>query len=183
MESTPPQEAIEAAIRAAREGRAQGACLKSSRGAAVFSRALGVFGVGHNGQPPPFQCRGDAACREACGKLCVHAEERAIMAALPLRMGRAVTLELVHVKVVGGELVAGGGPSCVTCSRTILDVGLDGVWLYEQPVWIDRPSQGFFPKVTEYPDGDPRWRRYTAEEFHHLTLYGLGLVEKEPPRG
>lgn len=131
----PTQEAITAAIHAARRGRALGACAKSSRGAAVFSRALGVFGTGYNAQPAPRTCSGSATCRKECGRLCVHAEEAAIMAALPMwapAVRGLIALEIVHVKIdERGELVAGGPPSCEQCSRLILHVELSAMWLYE----------------------------------------------------
>jgi len=131
----PPQEAITAAIHEARRGRSLAACDKSSRGAAAFSRVLGVYAVGHNAQPNPMVCRRTPTCRKECGRACVHAEAAAIMAALPLwpEPHRAlITLEMVHVKLgPGGELVGGGGPSCEQCSKLILHVGLGAMWLYE----------------------------------------------------
>src|SRR5690606_27080970 len=45
--------------------------------------------------------------------------------------------QILHAKVIDGELAAGGGPSCWQCSRLVLAVGLDGVWLYEA-----RPPEG-----------------------------------------
>jgi hypothetical protein len=71
--------------------------------------------------------------------------------------------ELVHVKVVDGLVVAGGGPSCWQCSRLALEVAVAAVWLYEI-------------------DNGPRWRRYTAEEFHRATLVACGLPTTEGTR-
>jgi len=183
MSNAPPDHVIRHAVAIG----AGSPCAKSKRGAAVFDPASGaVLGLGHNGQPAPLGCTGSVACREACGKLCVHAEVRAIRDALltcdvddPDVTASLPGLELVHAKVVNGLLVPGGGPSCWQCSREVLDVRLAAVWLYEQPVVRFRPTQGFFPQEEVFPDGEPRWVRYTAEEFHRVTLAACGL---EVPR-
>ncbi len=85
-----------------------------------------------------------------CGKLCEHAEAAAIrrLRHHPVRL-RPRSLDLLHTKVVDGALVPSGPPSCWQCSKAILaDRRIDGVWLF-------------------HGDG---WRRYTACEFHRLTL-------------
>jgi len=147
----PPSYVIEAARKAALES----SCAKSKRGVALFNRRdvdrlpqLGqltgltpvteairqraehaaIAAIGFNGQPPPFMCSGSDLCRRDCGKLCLHAEERAIRAAGALD---AVDLELVHVEVVDGQVVSGSGPSCWQCSRLVVEVKIRGVWLYE----------------------------------------------------
>jgi deoxycytidylate deaminase len=137
--TAPPDFAIRAAVNIG----ACSECDKSQRGVSIFIGDR-IIGLGFNDQPPPLRCTADARCHATCGKLCEHAEQLAIRAALcelSARAGRAVaTLEgaqLVHAKVVGGALVAGGGPSCWQCSRLVLAVGLDGVWLYEA-----RPPEG-----------------------------------------
>lgn len=120
----------------------QSPCAKSKRGAVLFKKsefAEEVYGSGFNGQPPPFTCTGTDRCRELCGKLCEHAEGRAIRQAegsIAVTSGHAEAvggLELVHVKIGNdGRLVSGGPPSCWQCSRAILDCGfVAGVWLYE----------------------------------------------------
>jgi deoxycytidylate deaminase len=75
----------------------------------------------------------------------VHAEQWALLDAGPQAYGR----ELMHLKAVNGLLVASGPPSCVQCSKLILAAGVEGVWLF-------RP--------------DALWHRYTATEFHQLSL-------------
>jgi deoxycytidylate deaminase len=202
----PAQEAITAAIHEARRGRALGACAKSSRGAAVYSRALGVYGVGYNGPPYPFRCTKSPTCRARCNQICEHAEQRAIRAAMKLWTApQVIPLEIVHVKInEHGELVGGGKPSCVVCSREILDAGLSMMWLYERK-WVScRPGLECpyctgescreceiagacgNPRNQCAPDHDrhyglreedPRWTRYTAERFHEATLRTLGLWE------
>lgn len=166
MTTSPPDFAIDAAVDAARRSP----CAKSKRGAAVYllpdaNPERGIYGVGRNGQPDPFSCAGTDACRAACGQLCLHAEHRAIRGALIVaerRLGRGTHrtlrgLELVHAKVVDGQLVAGGGPSCLRCSAEILDVGLDAVWLYEL---VESTGGSHVGRL---------WRRYTAEDFHRAT--------------
>lgn len=163
------------AIRAAVEAGTRSPCAKSRRGAAVFkvtSRGtILVAGSGYNAQPAPFVCTEDARCREACAKLCEHAEQRAICAAVALFGEPTLAgygLELVHAKVIDGALVAGGGPSCWQCSREILAVGLDAVWLYETADPMMAPWADLYR-----PPGT--WRRYTAEEFHRATLAACGI--------
>ena len=131
-----------------------------------------TLGCGWNGQPGRFFCAGTEACRVACGKLCVHAEARAIRAAVTVARGDIDGLELVHAKVVDGELVAGGGPSCWQCSREILDAGIAAVWLYETGD----------PKLAPWADlyrPPGTWRRYTAEDFHRATAAACGLAVSE----
>jgi hypothetical protein len=157
----------DAAIRAALEAAAQSPCVKSKRGVAVYHIPSGdVMGVGYNSQPSR---RCDQTCITNCNKLCVHAEHRAIVAAMPLSKSLRVH-DAVHVKLfsMGGPytgrvpadfdytnaLVPSGGPSCWQCSRIILDSGLEGFWLF-------------------HVDG---WKRYEAEEFHRLSLEFHGLA-------
>lgn len=112
-------------------------CAKSKRGVVLYHPSYpDPFGWGHNGQPKPLACTGTEACRASCRMICCHAEERAVRDVLRRDRGRSglgTHLELVHVKVDStGALVGGGPPSCVQCSRTILDVGwIARVWLYE----------------------------------------------------
>jgi hypothetical protein len=189
--STPPDFAIRAAVEAGKRSP----CAKSKRGAAVFNPEDPdpfVFGVGWNAQPEPFACTGSEACRASCGKLCVHAEARAIRG-LGSAIALARRLELVHAKVVDGGLVGGGGPSCWQCSREVLDVGLAGVWLYEDvgAICDARDEAGTICSSAEHthagdvtcaswrttgahPNGG-EWRRYTAEVFHRATLQACGI--------
>lgn len=176
-------------IRCAEAAAARSPCAKSKRGVVVFRDGDLVLGSGFNGPPVGFGCDDSTACRGDCGKRCVHAEMRAlrdpnVMAYVVLsrsdlralgssqdKLRDFAGLDLLHVKIgEDGKVIAGGGPSCWQCSREILDVGfVRGVWLYVQPVHVDRPSQGFFPQVTEYPVGNPAWRYYDAAEFHRVT--------------
>lgn len=184
MSDAPPDYAIEAARNAA----LRSPCQKSQRGVAAFSREsadaferspprkdgaftvrqLVVTGIGFNGPPKGFLCDGSEACRTDCAKFCLHAEHRAIRAAGIL--DDVGDLELVHVKVVLGKVVAGGPPSCWQCSREILDVGVRGVWLYEDVV---EHIADVGPHVVQPAKV---WRYYTALEFHCATLKNCGIA-------
>lgn len=192
----PPYHVIRAAVTAARPDL----CAKSNRGAVVYDpRSGAIMGAGFNSQPEPFVCARTEACRTACRELCVHAEVRAIRDALTIIGANGVRLdlgglELVHAKVVDGQLVAGGGPSCLGCSPAVLDSGLAAVWLYEerQP---DGPSgyrcracgarMSSYHQYEEYQhskcgglvlrEPEIAWRRYTAREFHEVTAAHHGI--------
>lgn len=151
--NNPPPFLIKVAVEAARRSP----CAKSKRGVVIADGEL-VLGIGCNAPPPGFVCEGSDACRAACAKVAVHAEQSALLRAvgeiqhLERTSPRAVAPLALHVKVVDNELVAGGGPSCVDCSKLLLAGGVMWVWLYEAR-----------------PDGDA-WVQYDAEEFHRLSL-------------
>lgn len=190
-------------IEAARAAALLSPCAKSKRGAALFNRvsadalepggewgpgsfrrssmpdwdqakaeAAVVIATGYNGPPTPFQCHGTPACRLACPKLCMHAEDRAIR--LGCSLDDVSDLELVHVKVVDGQVVPGGPPSCWQCSRTVVDVRLRGVWLYERALHDNDADDGS-PLTAIAIDGEPAWRFYAPETFHSWTLRECGL--------
>jgi deoxycytidylate deaminase len=115
-----------------------------------------IIGRGFNGQPSGF-CDATARCRELCNQRCVHAEMRA------LRGIRAGGATLLHVKVVDGQVVPGGGPSCWQCSREIVDSNLLGVWLYQDP-YVNATTA-------------PAWCYYSAFSFHRETLRHHGFDE------
>lgn len=175
--TTPPEEIIAAAVAAA----CLSSCVKSKRGAAVYipgSWGNKLIGTGFNGQPDPFVCKGQ--CIESCSRLAIHAEERAIRTAIATVSGvarvplSALRVDLVHAKVIGGELVAGGGPSCWACSKTILDVGISGVWLYQEDKVTTTFENDTPSKLVIEPTG---WRRYTARDFHLATAIACGMKE------
>jgi deoxycytidylate deaminase len=153
--SQPPQEMIDKAVDAAKRSH----CAKSKRGAVIYDPANArLLGRGWNGQPEPLTCSGSEACRASCAKLCVHAEARAIHSALLSTHADHHLLSetvLLHAKVVDGQLVAGGGPSCWQCSREILDQDLRGVWLFLEP---------------------DHWKLYSAIDFHRETLKSNGML-------
>src|SRR3954469_17669298 len=125
----PPDRVIEAA----RLLGARSPCAKSKRGVVLFDpdpdmqpepgRDDHLPGRGWNGPPPGFECAGTEVCRSKCRNVCMHAEQIAIIDALRGNE-RMRDLVLLHVKVVDGVIVAGGPPSCVECSRLIVQVQL-----------------------------------------------------------
>lgn len=150
---SPPDNIISLAV----EAGSYSPCAKSNRGAVVFY-ANTILGVGYNTPPAPFTCNASDDCKMSCNKYCVHAEMRALVNSLQSNDNRHILndAELVHAKVIGGKLVAGGPPSCVQCSRQILDLQLKGVWLYEEE------------------DG-PEWRFYNSFDFHKISLINCGI--------
>lgn len=157
--SGPPSFAIEEAIEEARRSP----CAKSKRGAVVFAEDR-ILGIGFNGQPTGFACTDSHACHKHCAMICMHAEARAILDALtsPPTYPRSVPRELVHVKVSDGKLATSGGPSCVQCSRLVVDQRIAGVWLYEVK---SATSEGV----------DEGWYFYPAAEFHRISLDTNGI--------
>lgn len=143
----PPKAIVDAAVMASLKSP----CSKSKRGVVIWDPvSRKIMSRGCNAPPQNFRCDHSDRCRENCSKLCEHAEQEA----LRLLSGPGEGLELLHAKVVTGELVASGGPSCWQCSRSIArDERIVGVWLYH-----------------EYG-----WKRYLANEFHALTLEACGL--------
>lgn len=169
----PPDNAINWAHRAA--GRSP--CAKSNRGCAIFDcRSGDVVATGFNGQPEPFACDGSELCKLDCGKLCLHAEERALDAfnrvAAPCE--DRTHFAMVHVKVdevmtaskikVAGVIVSGGPPSCWQCSRKIVESGIRGIWLYQHRDSIDMWGKSI-------------WRFYSASDFHVATLKECRLYQ------
>jgi hypothetical protein len=159
--SVPPRIAIDSAIAAANEG----SCGKSRRGVSAYREAGYPYVVarGHNAPPPGFACDGSDACKAACAKVCIHAEQ-AVLDQEFFGPRFAEPVYLVHVKTVDGKLVAGGGPSCWQCSRAIRAAKnrVAGIWLYLE-------------------DG-LRWRLYEPDEFHEQTLIACGLPVIRKPR-
>jgi deoxycytidylate deaminase len=132
---------------------------------------------------PSIRCDGSDACRRDCAKRCVHAEPRALRAIPDQQIVRTDLLRLVHVRLgPDGHAHAVDGPSCVECSKAIQDAGIGGIWLYERRVealvawdtWWGQGTQG-----TPNPSM-PRWRYYTAIDFHRETCLRLGIYQVTP---
>jgi deoxycytidylate deaminase len=137
-------------LEAAVEQANRSPCAKSKRGVVVWEPFKGVImGRGHNAPPSGLTCDGSEACRQSCGKVCVHAEMNAIFSAY----NQVIKSDMLHIKTVGGEPVPSGPPSCWQCSRNIVAAGIAYVWLLHEK----------------------GWRRYPASEFHQLTLQHCGL--------
>jgi deoxycytidylate deaminase len=133
----PPKHIVEFAIEAANLSPC-----RSKRGAAIFHGEC-ILSTGFNHKPNGFTCDGSEGCKSLCRNDAVHAEQAAIIGA-----GRRFSLaEMLHVKTVDGKLVSSGPPSCLQCSKLILEAGIAAMWLYHE-------------------DG---WKRYDAHTFHLLS--------------
>ena len=152
-------------------------CAKSKRGVVIWSDSR-IIGAGFNSLPVPASCDGSATCRTSCSARCIHAEERALVHAM--RSGYTLRgAEMLHVKTVDGKLVAGGGPSCSSCARSVLEAGIAGFWLYEErPADIVEVALSAIeppiPRLELMPR-EARWVRYPIDEFHRLTMLACGL--------
>ncbi len=124
-------------------------CAKSKRGAVIWNKYGDTVASGTNHQPVGIVCDASEKCRLHCNKRCIHAEAEALMRA----GGKAKGANMLHIKVVDGDPVASGPPSCWQCSRHILDAGIKTMWLLE----------------------DDGWNSYTAEEFHTITMRNCGI--------
>ena len=190
----PPDYVIEAARLAA----VQSPCAKSKRGVALFNPELHddsvrawerastyavthadilqfratrvIVASGFNGPPRGFSCTNSMVCRGSCRDVCMHAEQRALIIAVGCDVG---DLEIVHVKVVDEQVVAGGGPSCLQCSRFVADVRIRGVWLFERMFSHDHDDGSPSSKPVELA---PEWRFYDSMSFHRATLVNSGIA-------
>jgi len=189
-DASPPKWAIDFAVGTA----CMSPCQKRKVGISVY-RCIEALGSGiertertgisgFNGPPvsrcgtlttPPASghCDGSKACRDSCGRRCVHAEFRAIDTISTYGRRYSLTtdqMRMVHVKLDGaGKLIPNDGPSCVECSKHILDVGVGGIWLYQDSVWhtvLDAQEREAI---------EPRWIYYDAERFHRETCVRLGV--------
>lgn len=156
---------------------ARSPCAKSRRGAIVYEPGTGIIrGRGFNGPPAPLACTGSEFCKVHCGKLCEHAEGRAVRDAWHRDIGRR--LDLVHVKTVAGALVAGGPPECWQCSRVILEVGfISRVWLYQTPESIHATPDDRLPSRVRGLVERDAWVAYSPHDFHWLTRRNARLLE------
>lgn len=147
-----PTEVVLAASVAARAAHDHSGCLRSRRGVAIWQPGDGHLTLGTN-KPASGACDGSDACKRVCGRVCVHAEQEALLRAGEKARGG----EMLHVKVnEHGLQVASGPPSCPECSKLILHAGIAGMWLL-------------------HANG---WTRYTAQEFHEATLKNCGLTQE-----
>lgn len=118
---------------------------RSKRGVVIWNNGA-IISSGFNSPPEPFSCDGSKLCKSTCALTAVHAEQRAIIRCCSRADLRRATL--LHVKTVDGLYVPGGPPSCVQCSKLILESGIQDVYLLH----------------------DTGWRSYDAVDFHRLSL-------------
>lgn len=179
-ESKTPSDVV---VRAARMAAARSPCQKSKRGAVLFNPITGIVSTPAWNSRPDDKC--DTRCQplrgnglkpivlhqtpSRCSMMCVHAESRAVRFALEHATRSQFVgdgdftfdvrdMELLHVKIDDkGELVTSGGPSCWQCARELADVGVLGVWLYEETATSRDPREG-------------AWNFYMMKEFYDLTM-------------
>ena len=123
-------------------------CNKSKRGVVIVKDGQ-IIGRGQNNPPLDIECK-PSYCGPICGKYCVHGEQKAILDAL----GNGRGLEgsrMYHIKVKEGRAVNSGQPSCVDCSKLILEA-----------------------RIAEFVlKHDKGYGLYGAREFHELSLKHL----------
>jgi deoxycytidylate deaminase len=142
----PPDHIIQFAV----EASVNSPC-RSKRGAAIF-KGEDLVSVGWNHKPKGFVCDGSDTCKSMCSLDAIHAEQSALL-------GRNVSgAEMLHVKTVDGELVPSGGPSCLQCSKLIIEARLDAMWLF-------------------HPAG---WKRYDPTTFHILSGAYVSIHDEVP---
>ena len=136
-------------IKLAAEETKNSRCSKSNRGVVIVKDDITLLGKGTNNPPNKVECLTER-CYEICNEYAVHAEQNAIIEAL--RNGRNIEgSRMYHVKVKNDEIKYSGEPSCVQCSKLVLQTGIK-----------------YF--VLKHKDG---YGLYEAEEFHELSLQTL----------
>jgi deoxycytidylate deaminase len=119
-------------------------CKKSKRGAVIFhSSVMNVLAAGHNHPPRNFLC--SEYCHHSCSGGAIHAEMEAIFS---LRRNKTLScknsdLDILHVELRDNSLVPSDAPSCVECSKHILNENFRGVWLFHESGWCFYPSNKF----------------------------------------
>lgn len=141
------------ALRAAVSAGNLSPCAKSKRGVVIFHPEKGIISAGKNHPPAGYRCDGSDACRKNCPQLCIHAEMDALRWVTP----QAKALQLLHVKVMDGQPVPTGSPSCIGCSKHILESPIQTVWLLE------------------HRGAGAELRSYDTARFHELSLQYRGL--------
>lgn len=141
------------------QGR-DGTCDKSKRVSSIYSPSRQTYVIATNSPPAPFTCTKDDDCRKNCSKLAVHAEERAIIKAAKSNLLPENNLHCFHLKIQHNVPVPSKEPSCVYCSRKMLEFGINYMWLYV----------------------DSGWKSWKMENFHRESLINTGLIKNDKNR-
>jgi len=124
---------------------------RSKRGVAIWKRGARLaVSTGWNALPIGV-CDGSATCKNTCGRVAIHAEQRAILSTSALYADYA----MLHVKTIDGSLVPSGEPSCIECAKLIVASGIGGMYLY-------------------HADG---WRLYDVADFYYRSLAHHGITK------
>ncbi|MEK6955772.1 MAG: hypothetical protein AABW52_03870 [Nanoarchaeota archaeon] len=137
---------IKFAAEQARDSR----CSKSNRGVVIVKDRF-LIGKGTNNPPGNLECATER-CYPICNEYTIHAEQNAITDAM--RNGDYQRLEgsrMYHVKARLGYIENSGGPSCVQCSKQVLESKIGD--------FVLKPREGY--------------GLYEAGEFHELSLQTL----------
>ncbi len=160
---------VETALGLAAGIAAESPC-QSKRGVVIWRDGV-MISRANNGQPRGFMCDGSEQCRKNCGKSAVHAEQRALLFALADQYD-VYGASMLHVKVVDGEPVASERPSCIECSKLILEAGVCEMWLLHNH-YYDVPERHTFAR-SRYGVLVRRsaleFHRSTTEDYHKFPL-------------
>ena len=142
---------------------------QSKRGVVISSEEGTLISSGFNHQPYPFRCDGSETCKRNCGKTAIHAEQSAILSA-------GVSLDnawMLHVKAKQSKPCASMAPSCLECSKLILESRIAWMHLLHDPVAQMLPGASVVSEVEGFLSdgtlGMLQVRRYSAAHFHWLT--------------
>lgn len=168
-------------------------CHKSKRGVVIFNKN-GVFAAGYNQPPGGAPCANAPECREACGKVCVHAEQDALQHLLRVHDGAILgnwTMRRTEAHDDAMNHLMGDRRSAIVMARhdeplSLLHVKVED----DKPVPSGPPScwqcsreilhRGLVDRVYLLEGGDsvfspPKLRSYTPQEFHAETMRHCGL--------
>lgn len=134
----------------------QSNCQKDQRGVVIF-RNNQILSSAYNGPELPDQCQG-SDCFTHCGLIAIHAERRAVIAAL--RQGIDLNdASLLHLRVEDDSPQISGQLRCEDCSGFLLRATRRGIRLHE---FILLQSDGL--------------TAYTISEMNQLTRANLKLT-------
>lgn len=177
MESIKFHDLVDVAVAAAMRSPCQ-----SKRGVVIHGSHGRIISSGFNHQPFPFICDGSERCKRSCGRTAIHAEQAAIIAAgvsgRPL-LGSSI----LHAKARDGKPCASMAPSCLECSKLILECAITWMHLLHDPQAQVLQGASVVGEVEGF-QSDGRFgvlqvRRYNACDFHRLTAegwHGINLV-------
>ena len=180
MNNNPLQTWVDHAVAVAMESP----CV-SKRGVVIGTSQSDFVSDGYNHQPYPFQCTSDEKCKRTCGKTAIHAEQAALLSAMRRSLRGCWML---HVKAKQDKPCASMAPSCMECSKLILESGISWMHLLHDPqaqilpgAIVECEVEGFQSDGTL---GKLQVRRYSSQHFHWLTVEGFHCIDLSiPPRG